>query len=187
MSMIIPNSDTWPGPRTILLIPSSASLEQASVVPQRPHKRQPRQSRDISLVRAESEETFPRRRSAETSIALDIEALMRDLVSKSVCLTNQADVREYLSEFPALIDVIPVAVDAAQAQLPEARLYLGVYFDPEIEDRYMVLNVRVKEYDESVVECIEAAEAKFIDLLVNKEGWLQLTTDFGQPEIDYGL
>lgn len=85
---------------------------------------------------------------------------------------------------PDLIEVIPQAVDAAQRYLPGAQLVLRVYRDPEIEDAYLTLYVRLREYDESVMDKIESAESEFLHLLTDKSGWLLLTTDFEEPEED---
>ncbi len=91
-----------------------------------------------------------------------------------------------LPEFPDLIGVIPQAVQAVKKHLPEAQLILKVYRDPEVEDRYLVLYVRLPRYDEKVLERIEAAETEFIDRLADVKGWLQVTTDFGEPESRIG-
>jgi hypothetical protein len=90
--------------------------------------------------------------------------------------------KEYLLRFTELLDVIPKAVDATKKHFPEAQLVVDVYKDPEIDDHYLVLYVRSKYYDDSFIERLEKAEAEFLDQLVNKRGWIQLTTDFQEPE-----
>lgn len=119
---------------------------------------------------------------SSSSILMEIDTLLTWLLSNHVRLSEPDHIREYLLQFPDLMDVIPLAVNATRTSLPRAQLVLEVYQDPEIEDRYLALYVRLKRYDESVIERIEAAEAEFIDLLADKEGWLQLTTDFQEPE-----
>jgi hypothetical protein len=42
--------------------------------------------------------------------------------------------------------------------------------------------IRLKHYDDSVIERLEEAEAEFLNQLVSKRGWIQLTTDFREPE-----
>jgi hypothetical protein len=90
--------------------------------------------------------------------------------------------KEYLLQFTEFLDVIPKAVDAAKKHFPEAQLVVDVYQDPEIDDHYLVLYVRSKYYDDSFIERLEKAEAEFLNQLVNKRGWIQLTTDFREPE-----
>ena len=120
---------------------------------------------------------------SSSSILMEIEALLAWLSDNHVRLNKPDHIREYLLQFPDLMDVIPLAVTATRTSLPRAQLVLEVYQDPEIEDRYLALYVRLKRYDESVIERIEAAEAEFIDRLADKEGWLQVTTDFQEPEV----
>jgi hypothetical protein len=96
-------------------------------------------------------------------------------------------IREYLLQFTELLDVIPKAVDAAKKHFPEAKLVMDVYQDPEIADCYLVLYIRLKHYDDSVIERLEKAEAEFLNQLVNKRGWIQLTTDFQEPSVEIVL
>jgi len=124
--------------------------------------------------------SLPLRRGSE-SVMIDIERLMEWLARK-VQFENPHSIREYLLRFTELLDVISQAVDAAEKHFPEAQLVMNVYRDPEIADCYLVLYIRLKHYDDSVMERLEKAEAEFLDQLVNKEGWIQLTTDFREPE-----
>lgn len=117
-----------------------------------------------------------------TSVFRVVESLTRWLVEEGVRLHDVGRIQDYIVEFPDLIEVIPQAVKAAKKHLPEAQLILEVYHDPEIDDRCLVLYVRLPMYDEKVMERIEAAEAEFLDRLADAEGWLLLTTDFGKPE-----
>ncbi len=118
----------------------------------------------------------------QTSIVEEVEFLTAKLAKEGVRLREPTQIREYLLEFPELIDVLPKAIKAVNKHIPEAQLILEMYHDPEIEDCYLVLCVRLREYGEDVMDRIEAAESEFIDLLASKEGWLQITTDFGEPE-----
>jgi hypothetical protein len=95
-------------------------------------------------------------------------------------VTNKS--KEYLLQFTELLDVIPKAVDAVKRHFPEAQLTMDVYQDPEIDDHYLVLYVRSKYYDDLSIERLQKAEAEFLNQLVNKRGWIQLTTDFRKPE-----
>jgi hypothetical protein len=124
---------------------------------------------------------FPAPQRGSESVVIDIEELIEWLARK-VRLENPHSIREYLLRFTELLDVIPKAVDAAKKHFPEAQLVMDVYQDPEIADCYLVLYIRLKHYDDSVIERLEKAEAEFLDQLMSKEGWIQLTTDFREPE-----
>ena len=120
------------------------------------------------------------------SVVSGIEKLMTYL-AREVRIENPNPIREYLSQFTGLLDVIPKAVNAAKKHFPEAQLVIDVYQDPEIADCYLVLYIRLKHYDDSVMERLEKAEAEFLTHLVSKRGWIQLTTDFREPEGDDAL
>jgi hypothetical protein len=120
------------------------------------------------------------------SIVIDVEGLIEWLALK-VRLENPHSIREYLLRFTELLDVIPKAVGAAKKHFPEAQLVMDVYQDPEIDDNYLVLYIRLKHYDDSVIERLEEAEAEFLNQLVSKRGWIQLTTDFRELEEEDAL
>ncbi len=122
-----------------------------------------------------------------TSLAVDASVLM-DVREMGVQLRHPERILEYLAQYPELVRVIPVAVQAARTHFPEAQLVMALYQDPEIaEDRYLVLYVRPKTFDGSVLERLEKAESAFGHLLEGTKGWLQITTDFGTPEDRDGL
>ena len=129
---------------------------------------------------------FPAPQRGSESVVIGIEELMMYLARK-VRIENPNLIREYLSQFIGLLDVIPKAVNAAKKHFPEAQLVIDVYQDPEIADCYLVLYIRLKYYDDSVMERLEKAEAEFLTHLVSKRGWIQLTTDFREPEGDDAL
>jgi hypothetical protein len=110
-----------------------------------------------------------------------VDALLEG-VAKNAQLANKPQIREYLLQFVDLAEVIPHAVEAAKQHFPEAQLVLEVYRDPEIDDEYLALYVRLSRYDDTVMERIAAAEAEYLDRLAGKSGWIQLTTDFRTPD-----
>lgn len=117
-----------------------------------------------------------------TALIADISKLLEELKDKAVLVRDAQELQEYLLKFPRIIDVLAEAVRTVKEHFPEAKLLLGMYRDPEAEDWYPLLCVRLKAYDENFMDRLETAEAKFIGRLTETEGWLQLTTDFGDPE-----
>jgi len=99
-------------------------------------------------------------------------------LESNVKINNRTHIKNYLSLFSDLIDLIPIAVSVAKKHFPEAHIVVDVYKDPEIEDSYIVLYIRLSQYDESFIERLAEAESEILPLLVNKSGWIQLTTDF---------
>jgi hypothetical protein len=106
-----------------------------------------------------------------------IDKLIEDL-SNQVDVKNPKRIKHYLLRFRDLIDLVPIAVSIARKHFPEARIVLDVYLDPEIKDSYIVLLVRVSQYDDSFIERLTVAESELLTLLVNKKGWIQFSTDF---------
>ena len=132
-----------------------------------------------------------------SEIKAKVDELMERLDQEpQVRVKNPKPVRRYLHKFNDMIDVVPEAVNAAKRHFPEAQLILDLYEDPEIDDRYLVLYVRLWSYDESVMERVriargelrsfidrlKEAEKEFLHRLVDKRGWISLTTDFQNPE-----
>jgi len=132
-----------------------------------------------------------------SEIKAKVDELMERLDQEpKVRVKNPKLVRKYLYKFSDVIDVVPEAVNATKRHFPEAQLVLDLYQDPEIDDRYLVIYVRLWDYGGSVMERVEEArgelrsfiyrleeaEKEFLHRLVDKRGWIQLTTDFKKPE-----
>ena len=112
--------------------------------------------------------------------AAKVDALLARIAT-GVQLSSESRIREYLLRFADTAEVVSHAVEAAQRRFPEALLVLDVYRDPEIDDEYLALYVRLSHYDDSVMERITAAESEYLEMLADKSGWIQLTTDFRTP------
>ena len=106
-----------------------------------------------------------------------IDKIINEL-DNQVEISDPQHIRHYLSRFIDLIDLLPIAVSIVRKHFPEAKIVLDLYVDPEIKDSYPVLYIRLSEYDESFIERLNAAESELLPLLVNKKGWIQLSTDF---------
>jgi DNA replicative helicase MCM subunit Mcm2 (Cdc46/Mcm family) len=122
-----------------------------------------------------------REKNKTASLVEQIDEELLKVLDQKVQLKNLDKIRDYLLQFPDVMNVIRKAINAAQKHFPEAQLIMDLYEDPEIEDYYLVLYVRLKNYDDSFVDRLKEAQAEFISDLVNKEGWVQLTTDFRTP------
>lgn len=83
----------------------------------------------------------------------------------------------YLLQFPGKVNVLHVAVQAVRKHLAVLPVTFAVYRDPEIDDRYLLLSVQAPAYMTAVEQGLAAAEAEFLPLLANEEGWLQLNAE----------
>jgi hypothetical protein len=114
-------------------------------------------------------------------LEVDIENVLREL-SKDIRINNINSIRDYLIEFPDIIDIIPKAVNSAKRYFPNAQIVLDFYIDPEIDDKHPIIYVRVEDYDDKFMELLDKAEEDFMEDLIGKKGWILLTTDFGKPD-----
>mgnify|MGYP000314735820 CR=1 FL=1 len=80
-----------------------------------------------------------------------VNRLLQNL-SKDIKINNINFIRDYLIEFPDIIDVIPKAVNSAKKYLPNAQIVLDFYIDPEIDDNHPIIYVRVENYDNNFIE-----------------------------------
>jgi hypothetical protein len=129
---------------------------------------------------------FPTLISSRTEIKLisivdQIESLLQNL-SKDIRINNINSIRDYLIEFPDIIDIIPKAVNSAKKYFPNAQIVLDFYIDPEIDDKHPIIYVRAKDYNDKFMELLDKARKDFMEDLINKRGWILLTTDFGKPD-----
>jgi hypothetical protein len=104
-----------------------------------------------------------------------IDSLLNSLPIK---VNNKESICDYLNKFPDIIDIIPKAVSATREYFPYAQIVLDLYIDPEIDDKYLVLYVRLKEYEGSIIELLDKARLEILDELKDKKGWIQITTDY---------
>ena len=100
------------------------------------------------------------------------------LLESNVEINNRTHIKNYLSLFSDLIDLIPIAVSVAKKHFPEGHIVVDVYKDPEIEDSYIIFYIKLSQYDDSFIDRLATAESELLPLLVNKKGWIQLSTDF---------
>jgi hypothetical protein len=115
-------------------------------------------------------------------LEVDIENVLREL-SKDIRINNINSIRDYLIEFPDIIDIIPKAVNSAKKYFPNAQIVLDFYIDPEIDDKHPIIYVRAEDYDDKFMELLDKAEDEFLKDLIGKKGWILLTTDFMLKEI----
>jgi hypothetical protein len=102
--------------------------------------------------------------------------------SKEIKINNINAICDYLIKFPDIIDVIPKAVNFAKKYFPNAQIVLDFYIDPEIDDDHPIIYVRAEQYDDNFMELLEKTQEEFIKELIDKKGWILLTTDFEKPD-----
>lgn len=97
-------------------------------------------------------------------------------------MTKHDEVASYLRRHPDMAPVLRTASTATLALADAgAQVSLELYRDPEIDDEYLVLFVRHEDYDDCILDAIDAVAADYEAALANASGWLVVTTDFQNP------
>jgi len=115
-----------------------------------------------------------------------VQSTISELQRMGIYVKKSNEIHEYLLQFPDIMEATKRISKASRQRFPGAQLSLEIYRDPEIEDEYLVLYIRFREYDEPIrkrlLQGIEDIEAAHEQYLVGKQGWLLVTTDFQPAE-----
>jgi len=101
------------------------------------------------------------------------------LAASAVEIRRVAEVRCYLDSHTDTYGVTEKVCKAARREFgPEAFLTLQVYRDPEIEDEYLALYVRLRAYGPDTLPRMRSVVDAFDNELCQTSGSILLTTDF---------
>jgi hypothetical protein len=118
----------------------------------------------------------------QTDAPSAIDEMLEQLQSRHVLVPSPFEVKDYLSRYPELADLVArIAHSAGRRFGEQAQLSLELYRDPEIEDEYITLYVRMVKYEAAIMDMIEKIRDEFAEDLAEMRGWLLLTTDFQLP------
>jgi len=119
-------------------------------------------------------------------ISLLIEETFEYLTSIQVIIPNSEEVREYLHQYPDIIELVKFACEETRSRFPSStQLSLELYYDPEFEDEYLILYIRQEKYADDIMNIVDdirdninsAYEYEF----TTRSGELFVTTDFNFP------
>ena len=114
--------------------------------------------------------------------------LLAVLTTQGITLANEPEIAVYLTDHPDLADVVPsVGARVREEFGKDAQLTLRLYRDPEIDDRYLSLNVRLLGYDDRTMERIDRVSEPFDEQLCDVSGYLLVTTDFRSAETNHDV
>ncbi len=109
--------------------------------------------------------------------------VLAGLAAQGIALANETEIAAYLTAHPDLAKIVPsVGARLREEFGKDAQLTLRLYRDPEIDDRYLSLNVRLVGYDDRTMERIDRVSEPFDEQLCNASGYLLVTTDFRAAE-----
>ena len=105
--------------------------------------------------------------------------LLRVVGESGSCLAKPEAVREYLAQFP---DVAPVVANHLRAARTEfgnsAQVFLDLYRDPEIDDEYLRVRVRLSHYGEDFLRRLRSISDARDEDLSRISGYVSVTTDY---------
>ncbi len=117
-----------------------------------------------------------------TNVTADIEEVLNHVRNSHIIIPKLLDVRNYLIHYPDMIDLLCFVCEVVSEHFVlDTELSLEVYHDPEIEDEYLTLYVRKQRYDKNIMKEIKEIRSMYENILIDKTGWLLLTTDFQSP------
>ena len=110
------------------------------------------------------------------------------LAGLGICISRPHDVNSYLESHPGLLPLVPrICARARQDFGPGAELALDIYNDPECDDRYVALYVRLPKYQRGITRRFDRVTEAFDEELGRSSGHLLVTTDFHPPGGLHGL
>jgi hypothetical protein len=122
--------------------------------------------------------TDPARRPISSNIR-SVEEIAKQV---SASILNKKDIMQYLTDFPDVAPIIGSLLGAARHEFGRnAELLLELYRDPDINDKYLKVCIRVPKYDETVRRRLEVISRSHEDLLSSASGYVTITTDYRPP------
>jgi hypothetical protein len=101
------------------------------------------------------------------------------LADSAVQVRGVLEVRNYLDKHSDMFGVTERICQAARSEFgQEAFLTLRVYRDPEIDDEYLLLRVRLRSYPPDTMPRIRSLSDPYQNELSDKSGSIIVTTDF---------
>jgi len=115
-------------------------------------------------------------------VTASIERTFNKLSLYQVRVEESAEVRKYLVHYPDLVDVLPELCATIRERFgKDAQISLEFYRGPVPDEGYLVIYVRQRHYEETILDVIDEIHAKLKNALDDQEGWLIITTDFQPP------
>ncbi len=96
--------------------------------------------------------------------------------------THPERVIDYLLKHRGIYEITLYACILTEEKFgSHAQLSLEVYQDPEIDDQYLTIYVRQKEYEPDIIDKIDTICEEYESALDGEQGYILVTTDFHPP------
>lgn len=108
-----------------------------------------------------------------------IEDVLDFIAFKEIILSSRDDVLKYLLKYQDMIELLPdICSKAVEKFGLGSKFWLTVYIAKDIDDEFLELIVRKKQYDEDTIKLIDELQVAFEEEFNRREGWLVVSTDF---------
>ena len=108
----------------------------------------------------------------------------KEKVIQMVIVEIYDSARTYMEEFPDVAKALPHVLSAAIDVFPNSQIQVYLYEDYENRDEYLLVNVRTHNYKD-ILKKLEEVEKTLFEHMSDAVGWIQLSTDFKEPELRY--
>jgi hypothetical protein len=110
------------------------------------------------------------------------------LASSSIRLSSPDGVSSYLAGHTELARLLPEICRVVRRELgPRVELSLELYKDPEVDDRYLTLYVRMERYEPNIMDHLQEVSSRFDSSLEAVPGYFLLATDFSRPRGNHAV
>jgi hypothetical protein len=114
-----------------------------------------------------------------------IEDIIQHFYDTNTRMEKLSRIREYFYRFP---DIAELSMDVANlvhdSFNSDAQLFLETRGEQNSEDEYLALFIRMRDYDDSVMERIKSIREEYALNLAELNGWFLLTTDYQPPRYE---
>src|SRR5438067_897524 len=126
--------------------------------------------------------------AAKSKVADEVKSRLDKLAADGVTSKDRTAVRRYLRRHGGLVSLLPAVCQEVRREFgPAAELSLEVYRDPETNDKYLTLAVRLPRYGPDMMDRIERVSQSFESRITPSSGYLLVTTDFRPARETNGL
>ena len=108
-----------------------------------------------------------------------INDVLENIARGQVSIDRASEVSDYLLSHSDMTTLLAQVAATLPVLFPaETRIELGIYNDPEIDDRYLRFSVFLASYDEEVAAILSSVYKNLGAQLAKKSGWIQLSPIF---------
>jgi len=110
-----------------------------------------------------------------------IRSNVAELIQMGVSSGDWNAVRRYMKSHASVIPLLPDVCQRVRGEFgSETELALDEYRDPEIDDRYLILSLRLPNYELDTMDRIERVNQTIENRIKPNTAYLLVTTDFQQ-------